>query len=96
MWYLEVKSSDSIVPCPHISPYAVRPGCDHGSIRLLGGSSGVEGAVQICINGVWGSIMFSGGWTFSEARVVCRMLGHNEYGIYITQRLRITYSIFSL
>ena len=55
------------------------PVCEHGSTRLVGGSSEREGAVQVCFQGVWGSII-SQSWDFSEARVVCRSLGQDEYG----------------
>ena len=55
--------------------------CDHGTVRLVDGSSEAEGAVQLCINGVWGSI--SSPWRFPEARVICKMLGYDEYGIAI-------------
>ena len=70
----------------YTSPFplcAATPDCEGGSIRLVGGgiedSNAIEGAVQICLNGVWGSIT-SSVWAFSEARIVCRMLGRDEYG----------------
>ena len=48
--------------------------CSHGTLRLLGGRSSNEGRVEICINGVWGTVCHSS-WGSSDARVVCRQLG---------------------
>jgi len=51
-------------------------GCNNGTIRLAGGQSTKEGRVEICINGVWGSVC-DDSWDSNDARVVCRMLGHS-------------------
>ena len=49
--------------------------CSSGDIRLTGGSNAYEGRVELCINGVWGSVCDSG-WDDREAHAVCRQLGH--------------------
>ena len=59
--------------------HADTPECEDGNMQLVGGSTEVEGAVQLCIGGVWGSVV-SFTWEFSEARVVCRNLGRSENG----------------
>ena len=46
----------------------------NGQVRLAGGKSGYEGRVEICSNGVWGTV-YGGGWDVHEAIVVCRQLG---------------------
>ena len=51
-------------------------GCIPGTIRLVGGQSESEGAVQMCVNGVWGHVC-SHNWHSSNARVVCRQLGYS-------------------
>jgi len=43
-------------------------------IRLTGGQSTNEGRVEICVDGVWGSVC-DDHWDSSDARVVCRALG---------------------
>ena len=42
----------------------------------MGGSRLGEGRVQICFNGVWGSVC-SSGFGEQEAQVTCRSLGFN-------------------
>jgi len=49
-------------------------GCTNDTIRLVGGRSSNEGRVEICINGVWGSVC-DDNWDNYDARVVCRQLG---------------------
>lgn len=54
-------------------------GCSNGTLRLMDGQTGHEGRVEACYNGVWGSICDSS-WTLTEANIVCKTLGHQEYG----------------
>ena len=49
-------------------------GCTNGTIQLAGGRSSNEGRVEICINGVWGTVC-DDSWDNNNARVVCRQLG---------------------
>ena len=49
-------------------------GCTNHTIQLVGGWSSNEGRVEICINGVWGTVC-DDYWDSSDARVVCRQLG---------------------
>ena len=48
-------------------------------MRLNGGSIEQEGRVEVCINGVWGSIC-DYGWDKTDAHVVCKQLGYAELG----------------
>ena len=54
-------------------------GCTEGDVRLLEGSSRLEGRVEICKNNVWGTVCHTG-WTVEDARVVCRQLGYSVVG----------------
>ena len=48
--------------------------CTHGDVRLANGSSALEGRVEVCINGVWGTICGLY-WNQNNTKVVCRQLG---------------------
>ena len=54
-------------------------GCTYGSMRLVGtnGPNKVEGRVEYCSNGVWGTVS-SSGFDVNDGKVVCRRLGHQE------------------
>lgn len=49
--------------------------CSTGAIRLTGGSNEYEGRVELCVNGVWGSVC-DYGWDQYEADTVCKQLGY--------------------
>ena len=48
--------------------------CIHNTVQLVGGSSLNEGRVEICHNGVWGTIC-DDDWDKNDSIVVCRQLG---------------------
>ena len=59
------------------------PQCNETDVRLVDGQSHHEGGVEICLNGVWGSVCAEryrwerGLWDMREARVVCQQLGYD-------------------
>ena len=51
--------------------------CSTGDLRLRGGSTQYEGRIEMCYNGLWGSICRSN-FLEDEARVVCNQLGYQS------------------
>ena len=53
----------------------VRSNCANGDVRLENGTTPYEGRVEICYDGVWGSVCDSS-WNDQDAAIVCLQLGY--------------------
>ena len=53
--------------------------CIDSEVQLAGGNNYSEGRVEICYNGVWGSVC-ANGWDQVDANLVCAQLGYYGQG----------------
>ena len=50
-----------------------------GDVRLVSGQSDLEGTVEVCVFGYWGTIC-GNSWDSRDAYVVCKQLGYPAIG----------------
>ena len=61
------------------SSAAVGLPCEEGAVRLRNGTTEREGRVELCLNGIWGTVC-DDNWNDNAATVVCRQLDFSETG----------------
>ena len=63
----------------HFCVYMCPDDCQDGEVRLQDGTDSSNGRVELCQNGIWGSVC-SSQWDDTDASVVCRELGYDPQG----------------
>ena len=61
----------SLLPPPSLSLSAT---CAHGDVRLVNGTSSKSGRVEVCLNGLWGTVSHDS-WGNRDSNLVCKQLG---------------------
>ena len=71
--------------------------CISGSMRLVGpdGPNNVEGRVEYCSNGLWGTVS-DDGFDSRDGEVVCRKLGHQHPSKALKHVQQICKNVFSM
>ena len=78
LWCVKVSGND-IVYHSITRIVTVEPCTPYGRVRLVAGSTKTEGRVEVCQNGVWGTVC-DDSWNNADASVVCRQLGYVAEG----------------
>lgn len=60
--------------CLYIDRNTPYSSCDDGAVRLLNGTTSLEGRLEICINNAWGTVC-QNAFSSDEASIVCSKLG---------------------
>ena len=53
--------------------------CTSGNVTLVGGRNALEGRIEVCKSGLWGTVCDLG-WDSTDAKVLCRQLGYDYDG----------------
>ena len=66
--------------CTNLCIYTSDPNapCANGDVRLVGGSTEYEGRVEVCLDGVWGTICADFAWGDGSAKVICKQLNYSN------------------
>ena len=67
---------------PIMLPFAGCSNSEQGNIRLVNGTSPLEGRLEICNSGRWGTVC-DDMWGTADANVACRQLGFSGTGIVV-------------
>ena len=67
--------------------------CNNGDIRLAGGSSALEGRVEVCDDHAWGTVC-DDLWGSVDAGVACVQLGYQRTGEKVEWFMILVHSLY--
>ncbi len=76
--YIKMSMQCEFVPCT----YSDCTGCADYELRLVGGTSDLQGRVELCMGNIWGTVC-DDFWGTADAGVVCASLGYSREGTYV-------------
>ena len=77
-----VNNTLLVYSCEFYLYIVTEPGiCEEGTVRLMDGVIQQEGRVEVCSNGVWGSVCDQN-WDKTDAHIVCQEIGYSELGMW--------------
>ena len=68
--------------CTQLAGVICQIPCAEGAVRLTGGTTAMEGLVEICHGGVYG-MLCDVNWCEANAKVVCGQLGYSKVGEFV-------------
>ena len=78
---LQATSESTVLHCFTVvhSPSAqnISTACTDGSVRLVNGDIAQEGTLEICADGVWGTICKTEWSTVDSRNVACKQMGYD-------------------
>lgn len=75
-WKLVVKEGGEIGLIAGSLIFKTTGNCTDGDVRLVGGTSPLNGRVEVCYRDQWGGVCSQSEYSRKEATVVCRQLGY--------------------